>query len=66
MLGFAYLAFSLNSTKNKNEVFLYITLAILFQPFLKIALGRNLRNVVDVIFGVGLLLSLAIRKDIKK
>ncbi|POY40955.1 hypothetical protein C3L50_00035 [Flavobacterium alvei] len=66
MLGFAYLAFSLNSTKNKNEVFLYITLAILFQPFLKIALGRNLRNVVDVIFGVGLLLSLAIRKNIKK
>jgi hypothetical protein len=33
----------------------YGILAFLFQPFFKIALGREIRNVVDVIVGVGLL-----------
>lgn len=66
MLGFAYLAFSRNSTKNENEVFLYIGLSLLFQPFIKIALGRTLWNIVDVIVGLGLLLSFTNRKDIKK
>jgi len=33
-------------------------LAILFQPLLKIALGREGWNVVDVIVGVGLLVSM--------
>ena len=41
VIGFSYLAFSLNTKKNKNEVFLYIGLAILFQPFIKIALGST-------------------------
>lgn len=39
-----------------------ITLALLFQPFIKIALGRILWNVVDVSVGVGLLLSLTTTK----
>jgi len=30
---------------------------LLFQPFFKIALGRELWNVVDVVVGVGLLVS---------
>jgi hypothetical protein len=38
-------------------VFIYVVLAILFQPFEKIALGREVWNVLDVIVGVGLLLS---------
>jgi len=36
-------------------------LALLFQPFFKISLGRELWNVVDVIVGIGLLIS-AFRK----
>jgi len=63
-IGFAYLAYSANKQGNKNEVFIYIALAILFQPFVKIALGRTLWNVVDVLVGVGLLLSL-FQKDTK-
>ncbi|HAT76176.1 MAG TPA: hypothetical protein DCS19_04865 [Flavobacterium sp.] len=63
-IGFAYLAYFANKQGNKNEVFIYIALAILFQPFVKIALGRTLWNVVDVLVGVGLLLSL-FRKDTK-
>jgi multisubunit Na+/H+ antiporter MnhB subunit len=66
MVGFVYLAYSANEQGNKNEVFVYIALAILFQPFIKIALGRTIWNSVDVLVGIGLLLSLVIRKDIKK
>lgn len=66
MLGFAYLAFSANEKSNKNEVLVYIALAILFQPFVKIALGRTIWNVVDLIVGIGLLVSLALQKDINK
>lgn len=62
MIGFAYLAFSINNKKNKNEVFIYIGLALLFQPFIKIALGRTLWNIVDVLVGVALLVSLRTSK----
>ena len=57
-IGFAYLAYIANEQKNKNEVFIYIALVILFQPFLKIAFGRTIWNIVDVVVGIGLLLSL--------
>lgn len=66
MAAFAYLVFSANEQNKKNEVFIYIALAILFQPFVKIALGGTIWNIVDVIVGVGLLVSLAIHKNIKK
>ncbi len=58
MIGFAYLAYSTNGKNNKNEVFVYLALAILFQPFVKIALGRTLWNIVDVFVGVCLLVSI--------
>jgi hypothetical protein len=62
MCGFAYLAYSSNEVNKKNEAFVYIGLAILFQPFLKIALGRTIWNVVDLIVGISLILSLYQRK----
>lgn len=58
LVGFGYLAFNANGQGYKNEAFVYLTLAILFQPFYKIALGRTLWNIVDVIVGIGLLLSI--------
>lgn len=58
MIGFAYLAFLADIQNNKNEVFIYIGLALLFQPFIKIALGRTIWNIVDVIVGFGLLLTI--------
>ena len=58
MIGFAYLAYSANEQTNKNEVFVYIALAILFQPIIKIALGRTIWNIVDVVVGIGLVLSI--------
>ena len=62
MVAFAYLAFSANEQNKKNEVFVYLALAILFQPFVKIALGRTIWNIIDVVVGVGLLISLLTTK----
>lgn len=58
LVGFAFLAFQAYEKGNKNEVFVYIALTILFQPFIKLALGRNIWNIVDVVVGIGLLISI--------
>jgi len=58
LVGFAILAYYANENGYKTEVIIFIALAILFQPLVKIALGRNLWNIIDVIVGVALLLSL--------
>lgn len=64
MIGFAYLALLVATQNNKNEVFIYIGLALLFQPFIKVALGRTIWNIVDVIVGFGLLLNIfSLKKD---
>ena len=62
MVGFAYLGYTGYEQSNKNEVFIFIALAILFQPFFKIMLGRAIWNIVDVLVGVGLLLSILKKK----
>ena len=58
LVGFSILAFQSFENDQKEIAFIYIGLALLFQPFMKINLGRDLWNVVDVVVGVGLLLSL--------
>jgi hypothetical protein len=40
-----------------------VALALLFQPFAKIALGRTVWNVVDFIVAVGLIISLLYKKN---
>jgi hypothetical protein len=57
-VGFIYLAYQANENKNQQAVILFVCLAILFQPFIKISLGRTIWNIVDVIVGVFLLLTL--------
>lgn len=57
-IGFSYLAYQSNQYGKTKEMFLYGGLALLFQPFFKIALGRELWNFVDVIVAIGLLWSL--------
>jgi hypothetical protein len=61
LVGFALLAYSANKQEKQTEMVIYIVLAILFQPLFKIALGRILWNVVDVVVAVGLLASLLIK-----
>jgi len=61
LVGFTILAYQANEKENKTEMIIYICLAILFQPLIKISLGREIWNVVDVIVGLALLVSIFIK-----
>lgn len=54
--AFAYFSYEYFKSKNEGLGFTFAALALLFQPFFKIALGRTIWNVVDVIVAVGLVL----------
>lgn len=58
LVGFAILAYQALEQGKQTEMIIYGGLALLFQPFLKIALGRQIWNIVDVIVGIGLLISI--------
>jgi hypothetical protein len=58
LVGFGILAYQANQQEKRTETIVYGVLALLFQPFFKVSLGREIWNVVDVIVGIGLLLSL--------
>lgn len=58
LIGFGILAFVANQKGRQTEALIYIALAILFQPLIKISLGRTLWNIVDLVVGIGLLLDL--------
>lgn len=57
MICFAYFAFDMYRKHNEGLMVTFIALAILFQPFSKIALGRTLWNVVDVMVAAFLIFS---------
>ena len=61
MLGFILLAYFSNQQNHKAEVIIYVALALLFQPFIKVALGRTVWNIVDVIISAGLIISLFVK-----
>lgn len=65
MVGFALLAYYSYEQNRKVEVIIYVALVLLFQPFIKVALGRTVWNVVDVVVAVGLIGSLLWRKRIR-
>jgi hypothetical protein len=58
LVGFAILAYKASEQENKTEMIVYVCLAILFQPFLKIYLGREVFNVVYEIIGIGLIITI--------
>jgi hypothetical protein len=49
MVGFGVLAMLANDKGDRFHLILFVALALLFQPFFKVALGRELWNVVDVV-----------------
>lgn len=49
-----------------TETFIYGALALLFQPFFKISLGREMWNIVDVVVGIGLVISTFIKSKSEK
>jgi lipoprotein signal peptidase len=58
LIGFAFLAYKASEEGNQTELIIYGALALLFQPFFKISLGRTLWNIADVIISIGLLISI--------
>lgn len=53
-VAFAWMAFDYYKSKEESLSILFGILCLLFQPFAKIALGRTLWNIVDVIVALGL------------
>ena len=58
LIGFAILAYDANEHEDKTEMIIYACLALLFQPFFKLSLGREIWNIVDVVVGIGLIASI--------
>lgn len=56
-VGFGYLAILELQKENTNGLVIYASLALLFQPFFKIVLGRELWNIIDIVVGIGLIVS---------
>ena len=80
MAGFIYFAYLANEDIKQQNIavvwveknakyaplFYYVLLALLFQPFFKIALGRELWNIIDLIVAIGLIGSMLVKSQIKK
>lgn len=55
LLGFVLLAYKSYERQETEMAIVYVGLAILFQPLIKISLGRELWNIVDVVVAIGLI-----------
>jgi hypothetical protein len=65
LIGFAILAYKSYERKENIIAIVFIGLAILFQPLIKVSLGRELWNIVDVIVGVGLIVSTFVKPKLE-
>ncbi len=58
MIGFGILAFQEKEQGNEGFFYFWLASAALINPFFKVALGRDLWNIIDVVWGVVLLATL--------
>ena len=63
MIGFGILAYN-DYKKNTNLFLIWISSLILINPFFKIILGREIWNIIDIIWVMILLYSLIKKKDL--
>ena len=61
LVGFVILAYQAHEQGRQTEMIIYGGLALLFQPFFKVALGREIWNIVDVVVGIGILISIFVQ-----
>lgn len=52
--AFAWMSYDYFSSKKDGLGFIFAALALLFQPFFKVALGRVIWNAVDILVIIGL------------
>lgn len=62
MAAFAFFAYKMWDREEQGLTAVFIALALLFQPFIKIALGRTLWNVTDVAVAALLIVLVARKK----
>lgn len=55
MIIFGLMAFNYYGQNKEGLAIFFSTMAILFQPFIKISLGRTMWNIVDVVMAIVLL-----------
>jgi len=60
LVGFSLLAFDSFKSEEQRMAIVYGCLALLFQPFVKVALGRSVWNVVDVVVAIFLMVTVFI------
>ncbi len=66
MVGFSGEAFKFFLRRNNGLAWTFLTLALLFQPFAKVGLGRTFWNIIDVIVAIGLIVLFFINKRLEK
>lgn len=65
VVGFAILAFYEYERKNIPLLIVLVGLALLFQPLVKVPLGRQAWIIIDVVVAAGLVATLFIKKQMK-
>jgi hypothetical protein len=63
---FLYLAYESHQEDKKIYPVIFVALAGLFQPFLKIALGRSVWNILDIVVAIFLVLSIFVEEPRKR
>lgn len=58
LVGFAFLSYQNYERNDKSFAFIFGALAVLFQPIFKISLGREIWNVIDVVVGIFLIVTI--------
>jgi len=58
MVGFALLAYIDGQKPNKSLMIVWICSALIINPIFKVSLGRTLWNVLDVIWAIGLIITI--------
>lgn len=66
LVSFGILAYSAYKNEKNIEMIIFVSLAILFQPFIKIPLGREIWKIVDILVALGLMISLFLNKKTEK
>jgi hypothetical protein len=66
LIGFIILAYQAHEQGRQTEMIIYGGLALLFQPFFKITLGRGIWTIIDLVVGIGLLKSFFLKPKTKQ
>mgnify|MGYP000963421070 CR=1 FL=1 len=62
LIGFLILSYFAFKEARMVETIIFISLALLFQPLIKVAMGRTIWNLIDIFVSIGLLSSIFLNR----